>query len=239
MDKDEKTPDLDLLFDGLLRPLHSKNARRIFDVFYDNKHHLHLTTYDLENILNGRGFSISKKEINAWLVSLQEAGLIHKLETRGKPVAPEYNDRYTFDLWQLSEAGLNLRQRLRYLVDVKEVSTLPKLAELSLDKLNDIEDLYFTSKILLLLHSNGGSLSFTELRKRLALDREKLAVYSWPDASHSENPLFEIKVKSPTLRTRAFKLLGWVIEDDLTFTLTKAGSAMVEIILENTGKSET
>jgi DNA-binding HxlR family transcriptional regulator len=239
MDKDENAPELDLIFEGLLRPLHSKNARRIFDVFYDNKHHVHLTTYDLENILEGRGFSISKKEINAWLVSLQEAGLIHKLGERGKPVAPEYSDRYTFDLWQLSEAGLNLRQRLRYLVDVKEASILPKLAELSPEKINDIEDLYFTSKILLLLHSNGGSLSFTELRRRLAIDREKLAVYSWPDASHSERPLFEIKVKPPTLRTRAFKLLGWVLEDDLTFTLTDAGRAMVETILRNAEKPET
>ncbi len=239
MDKDEKAPELDSLFDGSLRPLHSKNARRIFDAFYDNKHHEHLTTHDLENLLEERGFTISKKEINAWLVSLQEAGLILKLEGRGKPVASEYSDRYTFDLWQLSEAGINLRQRLRYLVDTKEASTLPKLGELSPEKISDIEDLYFTSMILLLLHDNGGSMSYTELRKRLALDREKLAVYSWPDTSYSEKPLFEIKVMPPTLRTRAFKLFGWVIEDDLTFTLTEEGRAMAETILGNAEKPET
>jgi hypothetical protein len=239
MDKNEKASELDLLFDGPLRPLHSKNARLIWEVFYDNKHHEHLTTHDLENILELRGFSISKKEINAWLVSLQEAGLILKLGERGKPVASEYSDRYTFDLWRLSEAGLNLRQRLRYLVDAKEASKLPKLIELSLETMNDIEDLYLTSKILLMLHNNGGSLSYTELRKRLAIDREKLAVYSWPDASHSDKPLFEIKLKPPTLRTRALKLFGWVIEDDLMFTLTEAGRAMAEAILGNAEKSET
>jgi hypothetical protein len=233
MDKDERKPELDILFDGLLRPLHSKNARRIFDVFYDNRHHEHLTTHDLENSLEERGFSISKKEINAWLVSLQETGLIQKLEGRGKPVVFEYSDRYTFDLWQLSEAGLNLRQRLRYLVEVKEASTLPKLGELSPEKISDIEDLYFTSKILLLLYDGGGSLSYTELRKRLALDRERLAVYSWPDTSHSDKPLFEIRVKPPTLQTRIFKLFGWVIENDLTFTLTETGRVMAEAILGN------
>lgn len=239
MDKDERPPELDVLFDGPLRPLHSKNARRIFDVFYDNRHHEHLTTHDLENALEDGGFSISKKEINAWLVSLQEAGLIQKLEGRGKPVASEYSDRYTFDLWQLSEAGLNLRQRLRYLVEEKETSKLPKLGELSPEKISDIEDLYFTSKILLLLHDGGGSLSYTELRKRLALDRERLAVYSWPDTSHSDKPLFEIRVKPPTLQTRVFKLFGWVVEDDLTFTLTEAGRAMAETILRNAEAPET
>lgn len=223
--------DLDVLFEGLLKPLHSKNARRIFSVFYKNRGFEHLTTHDLERMLDEEGLSISKKEINAWLVSLQDAGLIVKMDERGKPVVLAYEDRYTFDLWRLSETGLNVGQKLPILMAKEEPRDIPHLAELTPKKIHEIEDIYYTSKILLLLHEHGGSLSYSELRKQLAIDREKLAIYSWPDASHSEKPLFEIKIKSPTLRTKVFKLFGWVQEQDLTFTLTDTGREMAMTIL--------
>lgn len=224
---------LDSLFEGLLKPLHSKNARRIFDVFYNNRLYEHLTTHDIERILEEQGLSINKKEINAWLVSLQDVGLIIKLDERGKPVVSPYDDRYTFDLWRLSETGLNVSQKLSIFMAKKEPRPIPHIAELTTQTIHEIEDLYFTSKILLLLYDHNGSLSYSELRKQLALDREKLAVYSWPDVSHSEKPLFEVKVKPPTLRTKIFKLFGWVIEQDLIFTLTEAGQNMAKTILSN------
>jgi len=41
------------------------------------------------------------------------------------------------------------------------------------------------------------------VRRELAIDREKLAVYSWPDAAHSDKPLFEITVKPHLLGRRS------------------------------------
>jgi DNA-binding transcriptional ArsR family regulator len=230
-DENKRAADLDALFEGLLKPLHSKNARRIFSVFYKNRDFKHLTTHDLERILDEAGVSISKKEINAWLVSLQDAGLILKLEERGKPVVSTYEDRYTFDLWRLSETGLKVGQKLPSLMAKEESRDIPHLQELTPKKMHEIEDLYYTSKILLLLHGHDGSLNYSELRKQLVIDREKLAVYSWPDASHSEKPLFEIKIKPPTLRTKVFKLFGLVQEQDLTFALTDAGKNIATTIL--------
>ncbi len=229
--------DIDTMFEGLLRPLHSKNARKLFDIFYENREHDYLTTHDLEKILDEKGFKMSKKEINAWLISLQEAGLIAKLEGRGKPIASEYDDRYTFDLWKLTETGLNLHRRLPNLMS--QESLIPKLSTMTPRLLEEIEDLYFTAKILLTLEEYGGCMNYLELRKKVALDREKLAVYSWPDASHSEQPLFEVKVKPPSFRGRVFKLFGQVVEQDLTFSMTKEGREMAKTILANEKTPET
>ncbi len=228
---DETEIDIDVMFEGLLRPLHSKNARKIFDIFYEKREHDYLTTHDLEEILDEKGVKMSKKEINAWLISLQEAGLIAKLEGRGKPVASEYDDRYTFDLWTMTETGLNLCRRLPNLMSQEII--IPKLSTMTQKMLEEVEDLYFTAKILLTLDEYGGSMNYLELRKKVALDREKLAVYSWPDASHSEQPLFEVKIRSPSLRGRVFKLFGQVVEQDLTFSLTDTGREMAKTILAN------
>jgi hypothetical protein len=214
----------------LLKPLHSKNARQIFEIFYQNRSYEHLTTYDIEKELDEDGFSMNKKEINSWLVSLQEAGLIVKMDERGKPVRYTYDDKYTYDLWRLTETGLNAGQRLpTFMVDAEK--RLPHLTELTLNMIQEMEDLYYTSKILVILYEHDGSQSYTELRKKLALDREKLAVYSWPDASHSEKPLLEVIVKPPTLRTKVFKLFGWVVEQDLSFKLTEEGRLVAEGIV--------
>ena len=233
MFEEEKTSleRLDFLFEGLLKPLHSKNARHIFDVFYKNRRYEHLTTHDIERILEEQGLSINKKEINGWVVSLQDAGLVVKMEERGKPVVSIYGDRYTFDLWRLTETGLNVGQKLSIFMAKEGPRNIPHLAELTPTMIHEIEDLYFTSKILLLLYYHEGRLSYSDLRKQLAIDREKLAVYSWPDASHSEKPLFEIKIKPPTLRTKIFKLFGWVLEQDLTFTLTEEGRSMAKNLI--------
>jgi hypothetical protein len=229
--------ELDKLFDGLLKPLHSKNARHIFEIFYTNKEFEHLTTYDIEKTFNEQNLFMTKKEINAWLISLQEAELIHKFNERGKPVVSSYTNRYTFDLWRLSETGLKVGRKLLSFMENEKPGRIPKLVELNPEIINEIEDIYFTSKILLLLYDHRGELSYSELRKQLAVDREKLAVYSWPDASHSEKSLFEIKVKPLTFRAKIFKMLGWMQEQDLTFILTKEGWTMAESIIS--GKRES
>jgi hypothetical protein len=199
-------------------------------VFYQNKEYLHITTHDIETKLEEEGLFINKKEINGWLVSLQEAGLISKMEERGKPIASEYENRYTFDLWKLTETGLIVGGRLPSLM-LKKDSLLPSLADLTPSMIHDIEDLYLTSKLLIILYEKGGKLGYKEVRRELAIDREKLAVYSWPDLAHSDKPLFEITVKLPSFRSKVFKLMGWFLEQDLSFKLTDEGKKMAETII--------
>ena len=76
----------DSLFDGLLKPLHSRNARKIFEIFNQYIEYNYITTHDIEIELKKQGLSINKKEINSWLLTLQEAQLVLKLNKRGKPV---------------------------------------------------------------------------------------------------------------------------------------------------------
>jgi hypothetical protein len=213
---------LDNLFDRLLKPLHSRNARRIFEVFNQYKEYKYITTHDIEIELGKQGFSINKKEINGWLLSLQEAELIFKLNERGKPVISNYEDRYTFDLYQLTKTGLIVSQKLLLFTKTNDL-ILPHLTELTPSKIHEIEDLYMTSKLLITLFKHGGSLSYADLLKELAIDREKLAVYSWPDASYSEKPLFKVTVKPQSLRAKVFKIFGWILEQDLSFKLTEEG----------------
>lgn len=227
--------DLDALFDKTLKSLHSKNARKIYEIFYANRAFDHITTHDIETQLAKEGLVFNKKEINGWLVSLQDSGLILKLEERGRPVASEYQDKYTFDLWKLSEIGLRIGQRLPTLMDMKRGTAIPKLDELTPSLIDDLEDLYLTSKILVTLNAYGGSMSYLDLRKKLYVDSEKLAVYTWPDSAHSEKPLFEVKVKPPTFKGRVYKLFGWLKEQDLIFTLTEEGKRLAaEIVTRET-----
>ena len=223
--EDKKQPfqkQLDSLFEGVLKPLHSRNARRIFEVFNQYQEYNYITTHDIEIELEKQGLSINKKEINSWLLTLQEAQLILKLDDRGKPVISNYEDRYTFDLWQLTKTGLIVSQKLSIFMKEKKV-ILPSLTEFTPSTIHELEDLYLTARLLITLFNHGGSLGYTELLKELTIDREKLAVYSWPDASYSEKPLFEVTVKPPSLKAKVFKIFGWVLEQDISFKLTEDG----------------
>ncbi len=104
---------LDELFDLWLRPLRSRNARRIFEILIRNSHKDHITTLDMQTLLVRRGVDLSKREINAWLRSLQEAGLIRKGEDRGKPTVIEYDGKYTFDKWALTDEGMEIFEFLK------------------------------------------------------------------------------------------------------------------------------
>jgi DNA-binding transcriptional ArsR family regulator len=103
----------DELFDIYLRPLRSRNARTIYRIFLDEREKGELTTLDLQTRLDQHEISLSKKEINAWLRSLQEAHLISKGEERGKPTTMEYRGRYTFDLWRVTPKGLEMADAIK------------------------------------------------------------------------------------------------------------------------------
>jgi hypothetical protein len=102
----------DYIFENILKPLRSKNARKIYTIFLEFSHVEYLTTFDIQKKLQGNSIKLSKKEINAWLISLKMAGLIIKEEARGKPSTLRYEEKYTFDKWRLTKNGLYLADDL-------------------------------------------------------------------------------------------------------------------------------
>ncbi len=103
---------LDQLFEVDLKPLKNTNARILYKIFLDSKKSKHLTTLDIQDKLKSTDLSLQKKEINAWLSSLQTAGLITKENIRGKPTTIQYHGRYTYDLWMLTEKGRDIAIKL-------------------------------------------------------------------------------------------------------------------------------
>jgi hypothetical protein len=103
---------LDQLFEVDLKPLKNNNARILYKIFLDSKTSKHLTTLDIQNKLKNTDLMLRKKEINAWLISLQSAGLISKEAMRGKPTTIDYVGRYTYDLWELTEKGREIAKKL-------------------------------------------------------------------------------------------------------------------------------
>lgn len=170
--------DLNKLFDIYLRPLKSKNARTIYRIFLEEKEKGELTTLDLQARLGQDGISLSKKEINAWLRSLQEAHLISKGEERGKPTTLEYRGRYTFDLWSLTQKGLEMADAIEsilvnnggptsYELDdfaaiIDEVDVLQ--AQNILDK---IEENYVLMVLIKTLYKAGHPLNYDELERKI------------------------------------------------------------------------
>ena len=106
----------DRLFEKAYKPFRSRNARTLFNIFIVEKEKEYLTTLDIQTHLDEGGTDLSKKEINAWLRSLQQADLITKEQERGKPTTLAYDDKYTFDKWSLTETGLNVSEGLRELI---------------------------------------------------------------------------------------------------------------------------
>jgi DNA-binding PadR family transcriptional regulator len=98
----------DYIFETILKPLRSKSARKIYTTFLEHSDVEYLTTFDIQKELQSQSIKLSKKEINAWLMSLKLAGLIIKEETRGKPSTLIYEKKYTFDKWRLTERGVYL-----------------------------------------------------------------------------------------------------------------------------------
>ncbi|MBL7168825.1 hypothetical protein ISS40_09125 [Candidatus Bathyarchaeota archaeon] len=168
----------DRLFERAYKPFRSRNARTLFNIFIVEKEKEYLTTLDIQTHLDGRGIDLSKKEINAWLRSLQEADLITKEQERGKPTTLAYNDKYTFDKWSLTETGLNVSESLRELIsgtmngeqhpktvriDRRPVadSTAPSKDDGS-QQVNILQDLLLTE-----LRRSDGKMQISDLMKRM------------------------------------------------------------------------
>ena len=124
---------LDHLFKVDLKPLKNANARILYKIFFDSSTSKHLTTLDIQDKLKNTDVMLQKKEINAWLISLQAAGLITKESMRGKPTTIDYRGRYTYDLWGLTEKGRDIAHKIAMLSMGKTSLRGPDIGQSSFD----------------------------------------------------------------------------------------------------------
>jgi len=188
---------LDTVFDQYLKPLRSKNARLIFKIFIAHGQKCSLTTLDIETELLKIGLNLDKKEINGYLVSLLKSGLILKDERRGKPTIIKYDEKYTFDLWKITDLGIEIADWIQKFTDKgslnKEEDIYAFLNQIFfLDKINKdiriqkIKEEYAVIKCLETLSENN-NITNIDLKERLNFDlneiNEILLKYSRNDST--------------------------------------------------------
>ena len=168
----------DRLFETEYKPFRSRNARTLYNIFIMEKGKEYLTTLDIQTHLDEMGIVLSKKEINAWLRSLQDASLITKEQERGKPTTIAYDDKYTFDKWSLTEIGLTVSEGLSELTSDKfsgvqqfekvkpDDRPIPDSAAHSKDD-GLVRTRAFQDSLIVELRRSGGNMQMNELIRKL------------------------------------------------------------------------
>ena len=226
------------LFDVQLRPLRSKNARTIYLIIVDMKNIPFLTTFDLQNKLKQMNIDLSKKEINGWLKSLQEAGLITKEAERGKPSTTIYDDKYTFDKWCITPKGEEISNIVNSLIAGKiesiispSIETIEEIAgENKITKKqrrDNIEQIYLYLTALKGLLSRGGLISRDEIHESLIPEE---AACDKTISSFLDKGLIEAvePLRTSGLRLWLYRMLGLSKGDDTSFRLTKKGRNLAD-----------
>lgn len=169
---------IDELFEVSLKPLKSRNARTLFNIFTSKREVNSLTSLDLQSNLATFEIDLSKKEINNWLHSLNEAGLIEKEEKRGKPTTMNYDDKYTFDLWSITPKGLEISEGIEDMLNGKErhpsITTLERIEDVAKQDpeaikqiLNTIEETYIQLASLRSLLRANRAISLKEIKENI------------------------------------------------------------------------
>ena len=228
--------DLNELFEIYLRPLRSKNARSIYTIFLDEKKEL--TTLDLQKRLGQIGISLSKKEINAWLRTLQSATLISKRDERGKPTTIEYNGRYSFDLWSLTRKGWEMAEVLEVILANGGEQTDSNLDAFlrNMDRgdvgqvnrtLEKIEEIYILLASIRTLWSTGRPLGYGELKRKITPFQTTLGEVI---LSGSARKFLEVKAESTSLGIvgKILRYLGISEKGENLIYLTPDGKRLSE-----------
>ncbi|MCW3991249.1 MAG: hypothetical protein NWE79_00945 [Candidatus Bathyarchaeota archaeon] len=248
MKSDESNPSMmdeaefETLFEIHLRPLKSGNARRIFKILDEERAVGVLTTLDIQAKLNERGITLSKKEINGWLHSLNDAGLAEKGTERGKPTTIEYDDKYTFDLWRLTDLGEEIAEGVPRILG-KKPSFIGAYPEKSLEQISKmdraereltlrrLDELYMLERILRELFIAGGELDGVNLMRRLKPAQIELNCL----LSRYLNPSRGVNLISRRPRQRGFmmrlmNILGLSSEKDSMYALTEDGERLARAL---------
>jgi len=239
----DRPDEFDMLFDIYLKPLKSKSARTIFKILIEEGVARSLTTFDIQSNLEGRGIHLSKKEINGWLHSIQSARLVLKDPERGKPTTICYEDKYTFDLWRLTELGSEIGAKIPHLLKKEPLSLEGSSVEIlkrivrtemtvrsrSIRRLNE---LFILVKVLKGLLEAGEELRTAELRGRLMPNDDDLnrilSRYSNPDRGPA---LIVQSQRGQSLKTKLLRFLGLSSGEEVTYALTRDGRDLAESFL--------
>lgn len=235
-------PEFDALFDIYLKPMRSKNSRTIFKILADDRKVGSLTTLDIQTKLDDIGIRLSKKEINGWLHSLLTAGLVSKDEERGKPTIVDYTDRYTFDLWRLTDLGAKIADRLPNVLGTKlallegDIGKLLKdLARIERDRrskiLRNLDELNMLVKMLLKLLENEGELNKANLIKKFEVSENELdrLLSKYSNQGSGLTLIFQ-KQRQHSIKTILLSLLGLASRKDARIALTEEGRKIAETL---------
>lgn len=165
--------EFDQLFETYLKPLNSRNARLLFKILYDHRLQ-YLTTLDLQYSLKKYDQQLNKIELNNWLTTLMISGLVEKSENRGKPTTIIYSNRYTYDLWKITQKGEEIGELIPLLL-------YTVYSDHDYDKKNHFKDYKIKSlklisyeKIRKFLKNNEGEVSLLSFENILKISRKDL-----------------------------------------------------------------
>ncbi|WP_455364233.1 hypothetical protein [[Eubacterium] cellulosolvens] len=230
---DPKISDSDKLFDIYLRPLRSHNARKIFMFLVQEGKSL--TTLDLQSKLRIRGIHLSKKEINGWLHSLQQAKLARKGDQRGKPTTISYDDKYSFDLWTITDLGKQIAKI--FTINLKTVSFDPEInAEKKLREVSKLEprsrekilkqweENHLLATILRMLFESRYELNEITLRKRIGFKASEVKATLSKYSDLNRGDVLIVKKPGPTdLLTKILRVFSLSSDELGVYALTEEG----------------
>jgi len=247
--KDKSQPQnrqkLEEIFEKTLRPLQSRNARHIYVVLRDSKTE-YLTTYDIQPILEEQGNKLSKVELNNWLSALLDAGLVQKAPERGKPTTRPYNQRYTFDLWKLSQKGRETAsllevfsgntpiQIIEKVVEktVERTVEKPKFPELMETSFDDYENVRSLSLHLSLMRSlyRKDPMDIMSLSDETGFTPEKIVEFIEDQAKSSSNTLYLLSEIPMDLRGKILQTIGLSPRRNYSVSLCSEGKMILSIL---------
>jgi predicted transcriptional regulator len=225
------------LFDIVLRPLMRRNARTMYAIFIEEMVE-YLTTLDIQNRLREKNVKLSKKEINAWLKSLQEAGLIDRGKVRGKPTTLDYDDKYTFDMWSLTLLGQEMSNSIASLLnreDTSFVQSFPEIREVPYDLeirakfFRQLEGRYLKLAVMRRLFNEGQGITIQIIKKNSLIPNSKIDIII--DELITNNLIQKaLSAPSKSLISRLKMLLG-ILKEFVVLKLTDEGSEMISSFL--------
>ena len=226
---------LDQLFEVDLKPLKNANARILYKIFLDSKKARHLTTLDIQDKLKSTDLMLQKKEINAWLSSLQTAGLITKENMRGKPTTIDYHGRYTYDLWKLTEKGRDIANKISIISSEKtslkgldNVDTNADFVQSGVKNFDESHrqlDLNTMALLRAILHAND-IITLEEIREQMSPSVELL----WEMISQGklDGVLTVETEESTSIKEKIFGFLGIPKRRKYRLSLTEVGLRILQ-----------
>jgi hypothetical protein len=237
--------ELEEIFEKLLRPLQSRNARHIFLILRGSETE-YLTTYDMQHKLKEQGNTLSKVELNNWLNALLEVGLVQKASERGKPTTRPYNKRYTFDLWKLTQKG----RETSYMLEVfrgnipthtieriiekpierkVEIPKLPELSETKFEDLNKLRILHVHLALLKTLHEEG-SVDLWSLSRIVGFTPETIIEFIENHSISDTNTLYYLEEIPMDFKGKILQTVGLSPKKNHSVSLSFKGKKLAETI---------